>query len=181
MAAVTICSDFGAQENIPINPKGNQHWMFIARTDAEAEAPILWPPDAKNWLLRKDPYAGKDWRQEKRMTEDEMVGWHHWLYGHEFEQALGVGEGQGSLACCSPWSLKESDMTERLNNNNLWFKSEENRYSCPRMAECPAPRAYQLCVPYKMVGAKGKGISLPIFAWDSQWTARDRKANCWCL
>ena len=95
MATVAICSDFGAQENKPINPKGNQHWMFIARTDAEAEAPILWPSDAKNWLLRKDPYAGKDWRQEEEgMTEDEMAGWHHWLNGHEFEQALGVGEGQ---------------------------------------------------------------------------------------
>ena len=84
--------------------------------DAEAEAIILWPPDAKNWLIRKDLDAGKDWRQEeKETTKDEMVGWHHWLDGHEFEQALGVGDGQGSLACCSPWGHKESDMTEWLN------------------------------------------------------------------
>ena len=86
----------------PINPKGNQPWMFTGRTDAEAETPILWPPDAKNWLIGKDPYAGKDWRQEEKgTTEDKMVGWHHRLDGHEFEEALGVGDGQGSLACCS--------------------------------------------------------------------------------
>ena len=91
-----------------------QFWKFSGRTDAEDEAPILWPPD-ENWLIRKDPGAGKDWRQEKGMTEDEMVVWHHWLDGHEFEQALGVGDGQGSLACCSPWGRKELDTTERPN------------------------------------------------------------------
>ena len=80
----------------------NLSWIFTGRTDAEAEAPILWPPDVKNWLTGKDPVAGKVWRQEKRVTEDEMVGWHHQLDGHEFEQALGVGNGQGSLACYSP-------------------------------------------------------------------------------
>ena len=87
-----------------INPKGNQSWIFTGRTDAEAEAPILWPPDSKNWVIGKDPDAGKDWRQEvKGTTEDEIVGWHHRLNGHEFEQALGVGDGQESLVCCSPW------------------------------------------------------------------------------
>ena len=91
--------------------------MFIWRTDAETEALILWPPDAKTWLVRKDPDAGKDWRWEKGTTEDEMVGWHHQLNGHEFEQALGEGEKQGSLACCSPRGRKESDKTEWLNNN----------------------------------------------------------------
>ena len=86
-----------------INPKGNQCWTFIGRTDAEAEAPILWPPDVKNWLTGKDPDAGQDWRQEEKgRTEDVMVGWRHWL-GQEFEQALGTGGGQGGLACCSPW------------------------------------------------------------------------------
>ena len=100
----------------PVRPKGNQCWIFIGMTDAEAETPMLWPPDAKNWLIWKDPDAGKDWRQEEKgTTEDEMVGWHHWLVGWEFEQALGVGEGQGSLACCSPWSRKDLDMTELLN------------------------------------------------------------------
>ena len=92
-----------------------QLWIFIGRTDAEAKTPILWPPDEKNWPIGKDPDAGKDWRQEKGMTEDEMVGWYHWLDGHEFEQALGVGDGQGSLVCCSPWSCKELDTTEWLN------------------------------------------------------------------
>ena len=99
-----------------VNPKGNQSWKFIGRTDDEAKIPTLWPPDAKNWLTGADPDAGKDWRQEEKgMTEDEMVAWHHWLDGHEFEQALGVGDRQGSLACCSPWGCKESDMTVQLN------------------------------------------------------------------
>ena len=102
----------------------NQLWIFIRRTDAGAEAPILWLPDAKNWLIRKDPDAGKDrGQEEKGMTEDKMVGWHHCLNGHEFEQAPGNGEGLGSLACCSPWGPKELVTTERLNNKNkksLW-------------------------------------------------------------
>ena len=99
----------------PVNPKGNQSWIFIRRTDAEAEALVLWPPDLKSWLIRKDPDAGKDWRQEKGTTEDEMIGWHHKLDGHESEQALGVGDGQGSLACCNPRGCKELDTTGRLN------------------------------------------------------------------
>ena len=96
-----------------VNPKWNQSWIFNGRIDAEAEAPILWPPDAKSQLIGKDPDAGKDWRrEEKRMTEGEMVGWCHWLNGHEFEQTLRDSEGQWSLACCSPWGHKESDTTE---------------------------------------------------------------------
>ena len=91
----------------PVHPKGNKSWIFIGRTDTEAEAPILWPPDAKNWLIRKDPDARKDWRQEEKgTTEDEMVGWHHWLDGHEFERAPGFGDGQGSLAWCSARSCR---------------------------------------------------------------------------
>ena len=100
----------------PVNPKGDQSWVFIGRTDVKAEIPILWPLDVKNWLTGKDPDAGKDWRQEEKgTTEDEMFGWHYQLNEHEFEQAPGVGDGQGSLACCSPWGCKEWDMTERLN------------------------------------------------------------------
>ena len=113
----TLESPLDCKEIKPINPKGNQPWIFIGRTDAETEVPILWPPDTKNWLIRVDPDAGKDWRWEKRMAEDEMVGWHHRLSGHEFEQTLGVGEGQGSLVCWSPWGLKESYMIEQLSNN----------------------------------------------------------------
>ena len=96
----------------PVHPVGDQSWVFVGRTDAEAETPILWPPDAKYWLIGKDPDAGQDWRQEEKGTrENEMVRWHHQLDGHEFEQTLGFDEGQGSLACCSPWDHKESDMT----------------------------------------------------------------------
>ena len=108
----------------PVHLKGNQPWIFVGRTDAETEAPIiLWPPDAKSRLIGKDSDAGKDWRQEEKgVTEDEMVGWHHRLNGHEFEQALRDSEGQGSLVCCSPWGRKESEMTEWLKNknNNKW-------------------------------------------------------------
>ena len=112
----TFENPLDSKEIKPVNPKGNQSWIFIGRTAAEAVIPILWPPDAKNWLIRKDSDAGKDWRQEEKgMTEDEMVGWHHQFDGHEFEQASAVGDGQGSLACCSPWGRKESDMTEWLN------------------------------------------------------------------
>ena len=96
--------------------KEDQSWVFIVRTDAEAENPILWPPDAKSWLIWKDPDTEKDWGQEeKRTTEDEMVGWHHWLGGHGFGWTLGVGDGQGGLACCGSWGLKESNTIERLN------------------------------------------------------------------
>ena len=112
----TLESPLDCKEIQPVNPKENQSWIFIGRTDAEAETPIPWPFDVENWLIGKSPDAGKDWTQEKKgMTVDEMVGWHHWLDGHEFEQALGVGDGQGSLACCSPWDCKESDTTEQLN------------------------------------------------------------------
>ena len=105
-----------ARRSKPVCPKGNQPWIFIGRTDAEAKAPILWPPDAKSQLIRKDPDAGKDWRkEEKEMTQDEMVGWHHWLLGQVFEQALGVGDGQRSLVCYSQWGCKESDTIEQLN------------------------------------------------------------------
>ena len=98
-----------------VNPKGNQPWIFIERTDAEA--PILRPPDVKSWLIERNPDSGKDWRQEEETTEDKMVGWHYLLDGYEFEHALGVGDGQGSLVCCvqSMGSQLQSDMTERLN------------------------------------------------------------------
>ena len=121
----TLESPLDCKEIQPVNPKESQPWIFIGRTDTESKVLILWPPDAKNWLNGKDPDAGKDWRQEEKgTTEDEVVGWHHWLDGHEFEQAVGVGDGQGSLACCSPWGCKESDTTERLNWTELtcWLK-----------------------------------------------------------
>ena len=120
----TLKSHLDCKEFQPVHPNGNQSWIFIGRTDAEAEIPILWPPDAKNWLIGKDPDAGQDWRQEEKgTTEDEVVGWHQSLNGHEFEEALGVGVGQGSLVCCSPWGCKKSDVTEQLNwtrNDKEW-------------------------------------------------------------
>ena len=103
----TLESPLDTKERKPVHPKGNQPWIFIERTDAEAEAPALWPPDRKNWLIRKDLDAGKNWGQEEKgLTEDELVGWHHWLNGHEFEQTPEDSDGQGSLACCSPWGRR---------------------------------------------------------------------------
>ena len=107
MLKKTLGSPLDSKEIKPVNPKGNQPWILFGRTDAEAEALILWPPDAKSQLIGKDPDAGKDWGQEEKgTTEGEMVGWHHRLNGHEFEQALGDDEGQGSLVCCSPWDRR---------------------------------------------------------------------------
>ena len=112
----TIESPLDCKEIQPVHPKGDQSWMFIGRTDVEAETPIFWPPDTKSWFIWKDPDAGKDWGQEEKgMTEDEMVRWHHWLNGHGFGWTLGVGDGQGGPVCCGSWGHKESDMTELLN------------------------------------------------------------------
>ena len=112
----TLESPLGCKEIQPVQPKGDQSWIFIGRTDVEAETPILWPPDAKSWLIWKDPHSGKDWGQEEKgMTEDETVGWHHWHNGHEFGWTPGADDGQGGLACCVSWGHKESDTTERLN------------------------------------------------------------------
>ena len=110
----TLESPLDCKESQPVHPKGNQYWVFIGRIDVEAKTPKLWPPDAKSWLIGKDPDAGKDWGQEEEMTEDEMVGWYHWRSGHGFGWTLGVGDGQGGLVCCGSWSCKESDMTEWL-------------------------------------------------------------------
>ena len=133
----TLKSPLDYKEIKPVNPKGNWSWILIGRTDAEAEAPVFWPPDAKSWLIREDPDAGQDWRQEEKgMIEDRMVGWHHWLNGHKFEQALEDGEGQGrtgeGLECCSPWDCKELDVTEWLNNSN------PSKYPQPLLTSLPA-------------------------------------------
>ena len=127
----TLESPLDCKEIQPVHPKGNQSWISIGRTDVEVVTPILWPSDAKNWLIGKEP-AGKDWRQEQKGTiEDEMVGWHHWLDEHEFEQTLGVGDGQGSLVAKS-WT-RMSDWTElnaiMENNLNKFLKNVESRYN----------------------------------------------------
>ena len=116
----TLESPLDYKEIQPVHPKGNQSWIFIGRTDVEAETPIIWSPDAKSWLIWKDPDAGKDWGQEEKgAAKDEMVGWHHQLNGHGFGWTLGVGDGQGGLVCYSPWGHKESDTTEWLNWTEL--------------------------------------------------------------
>ena len=144
----TLESPLDCKEIKEVNPKENQSWLFIGRTDANAEAPILWPPDAKNWLIGKDPNAEKDWRQEEKgTTEDEIVEWHYRLNGHEFEQALRVGDGQGSLACCSH---KELDTTEwlkwsfvirkRLHKNTMKY------HNIPiRISKIPKPNSNNRC------------------------------------
>ena len=117
----TLESPLDCKEIQPVYPKGDQSWVFIGRTDVEAETLILWPPDVKSW---KDPGAGKDWGQEEKgTTEDEMVGWHHRLNGHGFGWTLGVADGQGGLACCGSWGHKESDTTEGLNWTDLLKKT----------------------------------------------------------
>ena len=117
----TLESPLDCKEIQPVHSK-DQSWVFTGRTDIEAETPVLWPPDGKSWLIGKAPDAGKDWGQEKKgTTEDEMIGWHHQLDGHEFGWTLGVGDGQGGLVCCSSWGHKESDMNEQLNNKCIYF------------------------------------------------------------
>ena len=115
----TLESPLDCKEIQPVHSEGDWSWVFFGRNDAKAETPVLWPPHAKSWPIGKDSDAGRDWGQEEKwMTEDEMAGWHHWLDGHEFKRTLGDGVGQGSLACCSLWNLKESDMTEQ--QQHLW-------------------------------------------------------------
>ena len=122
----TLESPLDCKEIQAVHPKGDQSWVFIGRTDVGAETPILWPCDAKSWLIRKDPDAGKDWGQEEKgMTEDEMVGWHHRLCGHGFGWTLGVGDGHGGLACCSSWGRKGSDTSERLDWTELFSQCGE--------------------------------------------------------
>ena len=121
MLEKTVKSPLDCMEIQPVN-KGNQPWIFIRRIDAEAEAPILWPPDEKDWLIWKDPDAGKDWRQEEKgTTEDKIAEWYHQLKGQELAQISRDSEGQGSLAWCNPGGCREVDTTEKLNNNILIY------------------------------------------------------------
>ena len=119
--SMQVESPLDCKEIQSVHPKGDRSWVFIGKTDVEAESPILWPPDTKSWLIWKDPDAGKDWGQEKGTTENETVGWHHRLNGHGFDWTPGVGDGQGGLACCGSWGYKESDTTERLNWLTDWL------------------------------------------------------------
>ena len=130
----TLESPLDCKEIQPVHPKGDQSWVFIGRTDVEAETPILWPPHVKSWLIWKETDAGKDWGQEEKgMTEDEMSGWHHQLDGHGFGWTPGVGDGQGGLACCSSWGCKESDTTEQLN----WTEPFLQNSTCAASSKMP--------------------------------------------
>ena len=164
----------------------NLYWCWSWRTDADAETPILWPPDVKNWFLGKDPDAGKDWRwEEKGTTEDEMVGWHHRLiithllpciHGHEFEQALGDGDGQGSLACCSPWSCKESGMTEWLNYTELIKHKQGQRNSITIEKEI------KRCIGYNVL--VGQSLLLERswrFIWNHVWIDFKSHSGVHCM
>ena len=122
-------SPLDCKEIQSVHSKGDRSWVFFGRDDTKAETPVLLPPHAKSWLIGKDSGAGRDWGQEKGMTEDEMAGWHHWLDGCEFEWTPGVGDGQGGLVCCTSWGRKESDTTERLNWTELnWRNVEEKKF-----------------------------------------------------
>ena len=130
-------SPLDCKEVQPVHSKGNQSWVFIGRTDAKAETPILGPPHVKSWLIGKDSDAERDWGQEEKgTTEDEMAGWHHRLDGHEFEWTLGVGDGQGGLACCDSWGRKELDMTERLNWTELMWLGLDFYCIAPEQGLC---------------------------------------------
>ena len=137
----TLKSPLNCKEIKPVNPKGNQPWIFIGKTDAEA--PILWPPNSKNWLIGKGPDAEKDGRRRGEQRA-RTVGWHHGLDGHESEQALGVGDGQGNLACCSPWGCKESDTTQQLNWTD-WLSSHGD-FSSLRMLDPLKGFMFLLCL-----------------------------------
>ena len=160
----TLESPLDGKEIKPVNPKGNQPWIFIGRTDAEAEAPILWPLDVKSQLIGKDPDAGKDWRQE--VKEDEMVGWHHWLNRHEFEQAPGDGEGQRGLACCSPWGRKELDTAEWINNNKS--QPSENMLVWANKPPLILTSYKHTCSPSRTT-AQEHGIPIGSGFWRSPW------------
>ena len=154
-------SPLECKEIKPVNPKGNQSWILIRRTDAVAKAPILWPPYVKSWLIGKDADAGKDWRQEEKGTaEDGMTEWHHQLAGHEFEQSLGDGDGQGSLACCSPWRPKESDTNEQMN----WTDGRRHSPSTPLLFD-DTGTFYESNTDIQPLVGKKKSFSSVLSSW----------------
>ena len=162
-----LLSPLGGKVIKSVIPKGYQPWLFIGRTDAEVKAPIVWLPDGKSQYTGKDPDAGKDWGQEERgSTEDEIVGWHHWLNGYEFEQIQGDSEGQGSLACCSSWGRKESDMAWWLNNKK-WFKLILISYFTDEDTEVQKNEIdYQRLVSHPcLYGSRIEKIELRVVSW----------------
>ena len=183
MLEKTLESPLDCKEIQPVHPKGDQSWVFIGRTDAEAETPILWLPHVKSWLIGKDPDAGRDWEQEKKgKTEDETAGWHHWLYGHEFGWTPGVGDGQGGLACCNSQGHKESDMTGWLNwteystvhihHNFFMHSSGDGHLGCfhvvavvksAAMKLCNIPKHHRRCWHHEQCREDMHGLEVPIW------------------
>ena len=162
----TLESPLVCKEIKSVNPKWNQPWIFIRRTDAEAEAPMLWLPDARSQLIGQDPDAGKDWRQEEKgRTEDKMFGWYHQFNGHEYEQAPGGGEGQESLVCCSPWGHKESDKTEWEQH---FPKLLSTTITLLQRITTPFFQSVQ-CVLSWVLNSKGKCF---IYTWTRKWIIR---------
>ena len=159
-------SPLDCREIQPVHLKGDQSWVFTGRTYVEAETPTLWPPDAKSWLIVKDPDDGKDWGQEKGTTEDEMVRWHHRLDGHGCGWTPGVGDGQGGLACCSSWGREELDMTERLNWTELNLNTQ-----WPTFVEC------LLCY---FIYSLSNSTTTTIL-WDSYYSSQFYRWNKWRL
>ena len=158
----------------PVHPKGNQSWIFTGRTDVEAEAPVLWPRDVKSWLIWKDPDAGKDWRwEEKAMTEDKMVVWHHWCNGHELGQTPGDGEGHGCLVCCSPWGHEELDTTWWLN------KLYEVNYMQWKLVRCCGQeqgwwkKLLQVALLFWASSACKNSYSIGCYGWKSEQISTD--------
>ena len=183
----TLESLLDCKEIQPVHPKGDQSWVFIGRTDAEAETPILWPPDAKSWLIRKDSDAGKDWGQEEKgTTENEIVGWHHRFNGHAFEEAPGDGEGQRGLAYCSPRGHKESDMARQqiacfflfmwllsLSIIILWPADVVKSFPCgsaDKKSSCNVGSLDSIPGLGRSPG-EGKGCLCSILAWRIPWNA----------
>ena len=149
----TLESPLDCKEIQSVHPKGNQSWIFFGSTDVEAETPTVWPPVGKNWLIGKDPDAGRNWGQEEKgTTEDEMAGWHHQLDGHEFEWTPGVGDGQGGLACCSPWGGKESDTTEWLNWTELNWMRQRHHFADKGLYSQSYGFSQQSCMDVRIVG-----------------------------
>ena len=153
-------SPLDCKEIQPVHPEGDQPWDFFGRNDAKAEAPVLWPPHAKSWLIGKDSDAGRDWGQEEKgMTEDEMAGWDHQLDGHEFGWTPGVGDGQGGLACCDSWGRKESDTTERMNwtvSNSIWHINAGGNGPVCVSTGTQAPLRQSTCFIHPVAPALGK-------------------------
>ena len=146
----TLESPLDCKEIQLVHSKGDQPWDFFGRNDAKAETPVLWPPHVKSWLIGKESDAGRDWGQEEKGTiEDEMAGWHHWLYGHESEWTLGLDDGQGGLACCDSWDRKESDTTERLNWTESTLTSCNRMNHVPPKISSPNPQASKCYLPWK--------------------------------